>query len=37
MSITRLVTVVAVFVLAGTQAEAQFRRGLPPKEDIDEQ
>lgn len=29
MKASRLVTVVAVFVLAGTQANAQFRRGLP--------
>ena len=29
MKTSRLVTVVAVFVLAGTQADAQFRRGLP--------
>lgn len=29
MKASRLVAVVAVFVLAGTQADAQFRRGLP--------
>jgi hypothetical protein len=29
MRTSRLVAVVAVFVLAGTQADAQFRRGLP--------
>lgn len=29
MKTSRLVAVVAVFILAGTQADAQFRRGLP--------
>lgn len=29
MKTSRLVTVVAAFIIAGTQADAQFRRGLP--------